>query len=85
MAKNCNSSIHHGEEGGNFKFRVIVKLLIALLQGEFNVELKNAIDSFIINRKTKVTTILAMVRRPKIVIRQSTMAKRVVILNLELL
>ena len=62
-----------------------MKLSIALLDAEFNEEFKNTIDSFVITRKTKVTTKLAMVRRPKTVIRQSTMAKRVVILNLELL
>ena len=44
-AKNCNSSIHHDEEGGNFKFRVIMKLSIALFKAEFNEEFKNAIDS----------------------------------------
>jgi len=40
-----------------------VKLAIALIEAEFNGEFKNAIDSFVTTRETKVTTILAMVRR----------------------
>ena len=44
-----------------------MKLSIAVLEAEFNGEFKNAIDTFVTTRKTKVTTKLAMVRRPKIV------------------
>ena len=44
-----------------------MKLSIAILEAELNEEFKNAIDSFVTTRKTKVTTKLAMVRQKKIV------------------
>jgi len=44
--------------------------LIALIDAEFNGEFKNAIDSFVVTRKTKVITLLAMVDRQISIIRK---------------